>query len=268
MIEEHKTDHKNFKRSKFKKLSYQNQNIKHFKNNFPIIKNNQKINKYHSTKLVVNFVPTIRPKKSFCKPTFFQLNQSSLNEKQEDEKSFELDKISSCEEMDDSDSHESSIISSSSCEEHKVQEEYENNCRDNNEKKGLFNFNLNSNIIKMNEENLKGEKFEHDKIYIEDIGNSNNGYDENIECKENIKNMRKEMYKIKSKSKNNENKSKENEEIVHNKLLNEFNLEQNNNLDKINNDEKLLNVNMKQNNFVSNKNISILDVLSNKNKNN
>ena len=105
-----------FRRTNNKKNSFQSKGNGSFFNNFQIVKKNNKIQCF-STKVVVNFVPTIKPKQSFCKPTFFNLNENKDSEAKKEKKSFELEDISSCEEEDDSNSihnsHESSYLSSS-----------------------------------------------------------------------------------------------------------------------------------------------------------
>ena len=48
----------------------------------------------YSTKLISNFVPQLKPKKSFCKPTFFQLDETDSNTPQ-NEKINEIDEDNS-----------------------------------------------------------------------------------------------------------------------------------------------------------------------------
>jgi hypothetical protein len=94
---------KTFERSKQKKYTFQKNNNKFdFKKSFD--QNKPKKQRYYSTKIIINFVPQIKPKKSFCKPTFFQLNKDENNN--ENDRSFELDKISSYDEIDDNESIE------------------------------------------------------------------------------------------------------------------------------------------------------------------
>ena len=59
-----------FQRSKMKKNTYQNKNENFNINNFEKIQKSKKP-RFYSTKLIVSFVPRLKPKKSFCKPTFF-----------------------------------------------------------------------------------------------------------------------------------------------------------------------------------------------------
>jgi hypothetical protein len=125
---------KTFERSKQKKYTFQKNNNKFdFKKSFD--QNKPKKQRYYSTKIIINFVPQIKPKKSFCKPTFFQLNKDENNN--ENERSFELDKISSCDEIDDNESIESnessSSLSSSSDTENNKEENINVNKKENGE---------------------------------------------------------------------------------------------------------------------------------------
>jgi len=69
MKEENKIEKKSVKKIG-KKLSFaREKNLNKFGQNFPIIDKTKNLKSY-STKLAVNFVPTLNPKKSFCKPVF------------------------------------------------------------------------------------------------------------------------------------------------------------------------------------------------------
>lgn len=284
MKEKEKEEEKKYRRPKGKKNTFQLNNSKfELKKSFDQTKNPHAIRCF-STKLVINFVPQLKPKKSFCKPTFFQLNKDENNE---NEKSFELDKISSCDEIDDDEesNNSSSLMSESSSDIESDKDENENNNKKDN--KIESNFTLDDNIKKEDDEqDLHNE----DISYIKKKKKSsvdeyeNLGYnkkkskimDETEEKDKNlIKNLRKEMSKIKTKT--NVNKSKDTEEIINPNIKNDFDLGENNfNLDS-NDNEKENNKDNKINKkpdllidkkYISNKNFSILDILSNKNKKN
>ena len=73
-------------------------------------------NRSHSTKLPNNFVPQLKPKKSFCKPTFFQLDENNTNN-QQNEKIKEIEEVYSSSDDDDGEMEEVKVncpISSSS----------------------------------------------------------------------------------------------------------------------------------------------------------
>ena len=198
-----KKEERKFERPKVKKNTVQLNNDR-----FDLRKSldktkNQKALRCYSTKLVVNFVPQLKPKKSFLKPTFFQLNK---DDKDENEKSFELDKISSCEEVDDSESKGSSSImsDSQSDSENENEENINNNKKENENESG---FTLNDNKIEEKNENLE------QNLNIEDIlseskkkKDSNEDEYENLaykkhneteENKNDMKHLRKEITKKK-----------------------------------------------------------------------
>ena len=261
-------EHNNYKRSKAKRSSFQNKND-NFNLNF--IKNFEKVQKpkkqrYYSTKLAVSFVPTLKPKKSFRKPTFLQLDETEAkNENKENEKSFELEKISSCDENEDGDS---SNLSSSDIESNK--EEEKNNYEVENKN--------NSNLYK-NKPNLDNKVNKEDKeeppikeSSEDEDENEDEDHNENERKKSSMKNLRKEMLKIKNNSVL--NKSKEMGDVIPNNLISEFILEnqgnkndlvqeEKNNRDKEFDSDSNSNF-IKQDNFI--KSFSILDIISFKNK--
>ena len=83
-------------RKKNKKLTFQAINKKIDLNN-KAEKLKPEKGRWKSTKLVMNFVPQLRPKKSFCKPSFFLLDDQT-DTKEESKKSDELNIINSCDE--------------------------------------------------------------------------------------------------------------------------------------------------------------------------
>ena len=96
---------------------------------FPILQKTKYLKAY-STKLVSNFVPTLRPKQSFCKPAFMQLNQNQPKIEIEIEKEdSDLDIISSSEGIDEfeSESNQSSSMTSSNEEIDKEEEKLPDN---------------------------------------------------------------------------------------------------------------------------------------------
>ena len=280
-----KKEERKFERPTVKKNTFQLNNDRfNLRKSFDKTKNPKAL-RYHSTKLVVNFVPQIKPKKSFLKPTFFQLNK---DDKDENEKSFELDKISSCDEMDDDDesNDSSSIMSSSSSDSENIKEE-----DNNNEKENEPEFTLDDNKKEEKKENLElNLNIDDDSNLSDSKGKKKSSVDEyenlaykkkqsiNIneteENKNDMKHLRKEMTKIRSKTIM--VKSKETEEIINQNMKNNFHLgknnflldfddEKENNIENISNKKPTLFEGQK---FISNKNISILDILSFKNKKN
>jgi hypothetical protein len=274
---------KTFERSKQKKYTFQKNNNKFdFKKSFD--QNKPKKQRYYSTKIIINFVPQIKPKKSFCKPTFFQLNKDENNN--ENERSFELDKISSCDEIDDNESIESnensSSLSSSSDTENNKEENINVNKKENGEElkftldgsnKEIFEQKIsNENILSSLKRKESSNADEYKHLTYKKKKTMNETEDKGKNC---IKNLRKEMLKIR-KSKTVIIKSKETEEIMHDNI-NGLNLGHKNfMLDPY--DEK---ENLKENNvenkkinhlidkkFISNNNVSILDILSINNKKN
>jgi hypothetical protein len=274
---------KTFERSKQKKYTFQKNNNKFdFKKSFD--QNKPKKQRYYSTKIIINFVPQIKPKKSFCKPTFFQLNKDENNN--ENERSFELDKISSCDEIEDNESIESnessSSLSSSSDTENNKEENTDSNKKENGEE---LKFTLDGSNKEISEPKISSENIlsslkrkessnadEYEHLAYKKKKTMNETEDKG---KNSIRNLRKEMLKIR-KSKTVIIKSKETEEIMHDNI-NGLNLGHKNfMLDPY--DEK---ENLKENNvenkkinhlidkkFISNNNVSILDILSINNKKN
>ena len=242
MKAEKKNNDKDIQRTILKKNTFIKQNNKfNLNQNFEILPK-LKIFRYYSTKLIDNFVPQIKPKKSFCKPTFFQLDENELQTKR-NEKYNELENISSCDEEDESQGN-SYISSSSEFESDEVEKEKENKiCT-------IFEENEN----KSNKKNL------YNKLYEEDYNSSiknNDGFNKN----ENI------IFKKNKDFFNNSNIKKDNNKHYSKK---EFHLGLNS-LDNKNNDgksDKLTydlnkkNINLSQKKFFSK---SILEILSNKN---
>ena len=77
-------------------------NSNKLKNKYEIF--NSEINKWNSSKNLINFVPRISPKKSYCKPTLFELNPDIFHKQHSDE-SLQKNLIFE----DDSDSFELSV---------------------------------------------------------------------------------------------------------------------------------------------------------------
>ena len=276
-------EEREFKRPKVKKNTCQlNTDKYNLKKSFEQTKNTNAV-RYYSTKLVINFVPKLKPRKSYCRPTHFQLNKDD----NDNEKSFELDKISSCDDDDEDESKDSSSLISSSSDIECDKEEKINN---NNKKKSKnkSNFTLDNNIKKT--ENIPQDLNNGDILSdIKKKKKSSTGEYENLgykkkksmnmnmngtEGKDNnsyIKNLRKEMTKIKSKT--NIIKYKETEEMINQNMKNNFDLGRNNSLsdsDEEKENNKGNNANKKSTlltakKFISNKHFSILDVLSFKN---
>ena len=196
-----------------------------------------KIVKYYSTKLIDNFVPQIKPKKSFRKPTFFQLDENELQTKQ-NEKFHEHENISIYDEEDESQS------SSSEFESDEVEKE-NNTCT----------------ILEENA-NKNNKKNSNNKLYEEDYNSSiqnNDGFNknENIIFKKNKDfinnpNIQKD---------NNKHNSKKEFHLGLNSLNNKNNADK---IDKLTYDLNKKNINLSQKKFFSK---SILEILSNKNIN-
>ena len=263
-----------FKRSTNKKNSFQTKGNGNFFHNFQILKKNKKIQCF-STKIVVNFVPTLKPKQSFCKPTFFKLDENNNSESKKEKKSFELENISSCEEEDDSNSihnsHESSYLSSSSSE--KDIKEEENNI--NNSEKVLQKniiFNLDDHKLKSSSVK-KTKKFKFNLLNLEkdkDDDNDHKSVHLEEKAKKNYIFIRKEA-KIKFKTVI--VKSQNDIEMIHNKVKKSFNQSIKKIKDIIESSKVNNNIVVNKNEDNANKNIaipgkklSILDILSNKNK--
>ena len=231
------------------------------KNNFDKIDKDQS-RRCYSTKTLSNFVPQIKPKKSFCKPTPFKLNDNPSNQNEnESDNSFELDKISSCEEGEES--NRSSSLSSSN---------FKNDEQENNDLNNKIN------------ENIVNEKENNDKCKLDNGGDSTSKKDNNdssYEC-EDITQKKKELEE-KEKEKNDINNPKNKKPIItpknilrpkesHQNLKNDFCLENNFDDENYNNNTKDFYINKKhylsQKKCIFNNNITILDVLSFKNKKN
>ena len=259
----------NFQRKKYKKNSFQSQGNSVFFNKFQILKKNKKIQCY-STKVVANFVPTIKPKQSFCKPTFFKLDENKDCETKKEKKSFELEDISSCEEEDSDSIHnhnseESSYLSSSSSEKDIIEEENSINNSDKIiQKKNIFNL-----------DGIKQTKKIQFSLFnvVKDNENENENNNKSFHLDENKKNnifIRKEKTEIKFKTQI--VKSKGDIEMLHNRIKKSFNQSLKKIKDIIDNSKVSENVVVNKNENSTNKNVtftgkklSILDILS-KNK--
>ena len=257
-----------FQRKNHKKKSFQSKGNGTFFNKFQILKKNKKI-QYYSTKVVANFVPTIKPKQSFCKPTFFKLDENKVCETKKEKKSFELEDISSCEEEDDShsihNSDESSYLSSSSSEiDIKEEENNINNSDKIIQKNNIFNLDDIKQTKKVQFSLLNVEK---------DNDNDNKNDDKSFDLDENKKNnifIRKEKTEIKFKTVI--VKSKSDIEMLHNRIKKSFNQSIKKIKDIIDNSKVNTNVAVNKNENSANNNVtftgkklSILDILS-KNK--
>jgi hypothetical protein len=163
---ENELEQKNLKKKIAKKHSLQEKTKTHnFNKHFPIIQKT-KIMKAYSTKTISNFVPTLRPKQSFCKPTFMQLNKNQPKFENENEDS-DLDEITSSEGIDelDSDSNKSSSITSSNDENDKEKHLY-----DDIQMNSISCFKLNNmNFDKDEDKIIKG--ISENKIFTEDKSN-------------------------------------------------------------------------------------------------
>ena len=252
-------EEKDMKRKVVKKLTFHEKD-----NKFILDKKFEKSikpsNRFYSTKLVRDFVPHLKPKKSFCKPTFFQLNENETKSDDENGNNFELDVLSSCEEIDD-DSVKSSSLSSSDDEKNEEIPKLSLESNTTNFESNLYNEDLS--LSKKEEdasnsdeyENLTFKKKKKSKKFCED--------------KDNLKTLRKEMSKIRGTSSIN-SKSKEMEINIHKNFKKEFNLSENNInksfKDENNNEKQPNNIHKKLNKLrQSNNNFSILDILSIKN---
>ena len=138
--------------------------------------------KAYSTKLFSNFVPTLRPKQSFCKPTFMQLNQNQHKFEIEKEDS-ELDVISSSEGIDeyDSDSNQSSSITSSNEENDKEEQKlpYNDIQKNNISPLGLNNINSDKDEDKIVQEFPEHKIFNEDKSNLKLTSNNHNNNNNN-----------------------------------------------------------------------------------------
>ena len=264
-----------FCRKNNKKKSFQSKGNGNFFHNFQILKKNKKIQCY-STKVVANFVPTIKPKQSFCKPTFFKLDENKDSENKKEKKSFELEDISSCEEEDDShsiqNSHESSYLSSSSSEKDIKEEENSINNSDKIIPKNNI-FNLDDHEMKSSY-SKQTKKNQFSLLKVEKDNDNENDNNKSVHLDENKKNnifIRTEQTKMKFKTVI--VKSKSDLEMLHNKIKNNFNQSLKKIKDIIDNNKVNKNVVVNKNEDTANKNVtftgkklSILDILSKKKK--
>lgn len=187
---ENELEQKNLKKKIVKKHSLQEKTATHkFNKHFPILQKTKNMKAY-STKLVSNFVPTLRPKQSFCKPTFMQLNQNQPKFEIEKEDS-DLEIISSSEGIDefDLDSNQSSSLTSSNEENNKEEEQFpDNDIQMNNISPfGLNNINVDKDKVKIVKELPEHKIFNEDKSNLKltsnnhsNINNSTN-YDQTDE---------------------------------------------------------------------------------------
>ena len=258
--DKHKSQ-KNFESIKDRKNTFKvKENHFDLQKDFESIKRNYK-SRCYSTKILRDFVPQIRPKKSFCKPTFFKLDDNEIESKSidnENEKDFELDKISSCddEEDDDESKNNSSSISSSEAGMDE-EEEKENKFKLENKLSGE---NILSSLKEEEEDNSDEDE------YMNLAFKKKKKHKKTEDEKTNLNNLRKEMSKIKSKTI--VVKSKEMEEIIHHlndnfelSVISRKNGYYDENTNKKENDINKLSIKLghKDNNF------SILDILSIKN---
>ena len=185
--------------------------------------------RWHSSKLVVNFVPKLKPKKSFCKPTHFQLDDSEeKEEKKEKEQSLDLNIISSCDEGNSNDSS-SNISSENEENDSDSEKEFEENHEDNDNDNEITSSAKNE----LNNNEYKGVKLKQNKKYKLDI------YDKENEEKNNVISHKKEN-------------SSESDKIHQN-------IQDKNSFQ----DKETINT---KNDFSLNENITILDIISIKDK--
>ena len=250
---------KDFERTKSKKNTFQvKENHFGLKKDFESIKRNYK-SRCYSTKILRDFVPQIRPKKSFCKPTFFKLDDEieSKSIDNENGKDFELDKILSCDSEDDEDDEESKNNSSSISSSEAGMDKEE-------EKENELNLDISSSLKEEGEnsdqDEYKNLAFKKKKKHKKNVEETNTN---------NFNNLRKEMSKIRSRTI--VVKSKEMEEIFHH-LNDDFKL----GISSTKNSYYDENCNKKENDINKNSikfgnkdnNFSILDVLTIKNEKN
>jgi len=241
---------KNFQNTKDRKNTFKvKENHLDLKKDFESIKRNYK-SRCYSTKILRDFVPQIRPKKSFCKPTFFKLDDSEIESKS-------IDQISSCDEEDDDESKNNSSSISSSEAGMDEEEEKENELKFENKLSGE---NILSSLKEEEEDNSDEDE------YMNLAFKKKKKHKKTEDEKTNLNNLRKEMSKIKSKTI--VVKSKEMEEIIHHlndnfelSVISRKNGYYDENTNKKENDINKLSIKLghKDNNF------SILDVLSIKN---
>ena len=193
MNEENDLEQKKLKNKIVKKHSLHEKNKIHkFNKHFPILQKTKNMKAY-STKLVSNFVPTLRPKQSFCKPTFMQLNQNQPKIAIEKE-DFDLEIISGSEGIDEfnSESNKSSSMSSSNEEIDKEEEKLpDNDIQINN----ISFFGLNCMNVDKDENKIVKAIPEH-KIFNEEKSNikltNNNNSNSNINTNDDQSNKNKE----------------------------------------------------------------------------
>ena len=247
---------KNGERKKIKKNSFfvHKDNI-NLNKKFDVLQNAQS-RRYYSTKIVSNFVPQLKPKKSFCKPPPFQLDEDSPIENDND-KSFELDKISSCDEGEDS--VQSSSLSSSFIESDKEEKNESSNNNLENNKNVEPQLKNDNNLVSTKDENVDEYK---NMAFIQKKSKEKEEGEE-----DNIKSLRKEMSKIKS---SNMKKAKISLDMTaYDNLKKKYFCD-----NEDNNNNNVIGFNMyKKTNFSQkklniNNNLTILDILTKKNNNN
>lgn len=180
---ENELEQKNLKKKIIKKHSLQEKTQIHKLNkNFPIL-HNSNVTKAYSTKLVSNFVPVLKPKKSFCKPAFMQLSQVQPKFEIEKEDS-DLDVISSSEGIDESesDSNQSSSMTSSNDE---IDKEEEKSPEYDIQKKDISDSEFSNQNVNKEEDKIVKEILEH-KLYNEDKNDLNLTNKENNNNNNNI----------------------------------------------------------------------------------
>jgi hypothetical protein len=248
---------KDGERKKIKKNSFfAHKNNFNLNKKFDVLQNAQS-RRYYSTKIVSNFVPQLKPKKSFCKPTPFQLDEDSPIENDND-KSFELDKISSCDEGEDS--GQRSSLSSSFIESDKEEKNESSNNNLENNKNIEPQLKNNNGLVSTKDENVAEYK---NLAFIK-----KKSKEKEKEEDDDIKSLRKEMSKIKSSSMK---KAKLSLDLtVYDNLKKNFfcNNENNNNNNNIINLNIYKKTNFSQKKLIINNNLTILDILSNKKNNN
>ncbi len=207
--------------------------------------------RWYSTKVISNFVPNLKPKKSFCKPTPFQLDGNSSNKKENDNK-FELDKISSCDE-------EESYQDSSSDFDSDIEEEKD------------LNIDSNNNIIQNSINDIQNVE---SKLSKDVLISTKDETDSSFECHNSDHEENDEKEKEKEEEKEiTEKKEDKNVNKLNNKIIkDDFNLDGNKNND-LDDDINKKEFDINKKNYLSHKNVvfhnnisSILDILSVRNK--
>jgi hypothetical protein len=234
-----------------KQHSFWRKNNINLKKKFGKLQNAQN-RKCYSTKIISNFVPQLKPKKSFCNPTPFLLddNSSKQNDKENDIK-FELDKISSCDE-EESDKDSSSSFASD------IEEEKESNIDVNN------NINMNQNCIKDGQ--IVAEHGANKEVLISTKNESDSSFECHNSDTEKSEEQEKEKEKEKEEIKRKSNKKIDLNEFDNNKIIkDDFCLDGNKHNDNVIDIDFDINKKsyLSQKKLVINNNISsILDILS------